>query len=396
MGLNIKQWGTQNPDVSGSMALDPTWGGGLRGSGMGAEVTQGQAAEKKVRRPPPHGRNRQNRAEILKFPSNLGTEPTQQNYMQFTFKEIAASSEGKGGTRGADPRNLVFKAAYGWPTVCLPIPSGLNTSYQQNWDVAQTAGRHAMLAEQGAQAIRAAGQWVARRGAGDRQDVASLAARIASDTNQATASLDEGESWGSRAGRFIGNTASELSGMALTSNIGELGDIARAGQYSAGLRMIDQAMLSYGGPGFRSFQYNFSFKPNSWQESVSVHYMVQAFKEFSAPNQRATKYTRVYDLPGVFKIQFYYGLREHRTIGRIGHCALTNIAVRYGGEKFTTFSEGHMPVQWDVTLDFKELELLNREAIKTENSHIDSSNWPNYEPHHPDANKDWQLATITT
>ena len=65
------------------------------------------------------------------------------------------------------------------------------------------------------------------------------------------------EVW-TKAGRFIGNTASELSGMALTSNLGELGDIARAGQYSAGLRMIDQAMLSYGGPGFRSFQYNFS------------------------------------------------------------------------------------------------------------------------------------------
>ena len=29
-----------------------------------------------------------------------------------------------------------------------------------------------------------------------------------------------------------------------------------------------------------------------------------------------------------------------------------------------------MPVQWDVTLDFKELELLNRDAIKAENNSI--------------------------
>ena len=232
---------------------------------------------------------------------------------------------------------------------------------------------------------------VARRGAGAPQDVGGLAGRIAANTGGATASLTEGETWGDRAGRFIGNTASELSGMALTSNIGELGDIARAGQYSAGLRMIDQAMLSYGGPGFRSFQYNFSFKPNSQRESMNVHYMVQAFKEFSAPNQRATKYTRVYDLPGVFKIQFYYGGKEHRTIGRIGHCALTNIAVRYGGEKFTTFDVSHMPVQWDVTLDFKEMELLNRESIRSENNNMDSSNWPNYEPHHQGAaDDDWR------
>ena len=39
---NIRQWGTQNPNVPGSMALDPTWAGGLRGAGLGAEMTQGE------------------------------------------------------------------------------------------------------------------------------------------------------------------------------------------------------------------------------------------------------------------------------------------------------------------------------------------------------------------
>jgi len=38
---SIKAWGTQNPNVPGSMALDPTWAGGLRGAGMGAETTMG-------------------------------------------------------------------------------------------------------------------------------------------------------------------------------------------------------------------------------------------------------------------------------------------------------------------------------------------------------------------
>jgi len=39
--LNIRQWGTQNPNMPGSMALDPTWAGGLRGAGTGAETTMG-------------------------------------------------------------------------------------------------------------------------------------------------------------------------------------------------------------------------------------------------------------------------------------------------------------------------------------------------------------------
>ena len=39
--LNIRQWGTQNPNMPGSMALDPTWAGGLRGAGLGAAMTLG-------------------------------------------------------------------------------------------------------------------------------------------------------------------------------------------------------------------------------------------------------------------------------------------------------------------------------------------------------------------
>jgi len=38
---NIRQWGTQSPNMPGSMALDPTWAGGLRGAGLGAEIFLG-------------------------------------------------------------------------------------------------------------------------------------------------------------------------------------------------------------------------------------------------------------------------------------------------------------------------------------------------------------------
>jgi len=41
--LPIRAWGGGNPNVPGQMALDPTWAGGLRGAGMGAEVTPGAA-----------------------------------------------------------------------------------------------------------------------------------------------------------------------------------------------------------------------------------------------------------------------------------------------------------------------------------------------------------------
>ena len=38
---------------------------------------------------------------------------------------------------------------------------------------------------------------------------------------------------------------------------------------------------------------------------------------------------------------FYYGGQEHPHIAKIGHCALTNLAITYGGGKFSTFAGTH-------------------------------------------------------
>ena len=169
-----------------------------------------------------------------------------------------------------------------------------------------------------------------------------------------------------------GGVASELGAMAAAK---PLEGIATASQYTSGMRAVKQTIQSYGGPSFRSFTYNFSLKPLNARESMVCHAITQLFKEFSAPNQRSTRYTRVYDLPGVFKIMFYYGGKEHPHIGKIGHCALTSIGITYGGDKFTTFDETHSPVQFDIALNFSEIELLNRENLETEL--VGGSNWPN-------------------
>ena len=75
-----------------------------------------------------------------------------------------------------------------------------------------------------------------------------------------------------------------------------------------------------------------------------------------------TQMTRLYELPAVFEISFYNGHRENTNLPKIGKCALTNVGVSYGGDKFTTFDgTGGAPVQADLTLQFKEMELLDRD-----------------------------------
>ena len=137
-----------------------------------------------------------------------------------------------------------------------------------------------------------------------------------------------------------------------------------AAQYTIGRRAVEQTMMSYSGPGFRSFQYNFSLRPTSSDESRTIEQIVRFFKIRSAPKQEATRFTRIYNIPEVFKIRYYYGDKEHDKMNRIGHCALTDMTVSYGGDKFTTFAGNHAPVQVDIALQFKEMELLNQQMVQ--------------------------------
>ena len=311
--------------------------------------------------------------QALVFPSNLGTDPTQQNWMMFWPKEIVNG--------GADSRTLTFGPAEGnYPSVALPIPTGLNETYQQSWSQATVEGSTAMLTDKGGSIIRAVSSALhdtpdAQTGEGTITGILGALTEGASFSGVGNAMMDafsavrRADWWNTAAG----GVASELGAMAAAK---PLEGIATASQYTSGMRAVKQTIQSYGGPSFRSFTYNFSLKPLNARESMVCHAITQLFKEFSAPNQRSTRYTRVYDLPGVFKIMFYYGGQEHPHIGKIGHCALTNIGITYGGDKFTTFDETHSPVQFDIALSFSELELLNRSSMQTEK--YGGSSWPNY------------------
>ena len=84
------------------------------------------------------------------------------------------------------------------------------------------------------------------------------------------------------------------------------------------------------------------------------------------PAQSDMQFTRVYNLPDCFKVQFFTANEESPWIAKVGHCACTNVSVTYGGDKFTTFAGTHAPTQIDLSLSFKELELLNRQAVANE------------------------------
>ena len=84
-----------------------------------------------------------------------------------------------------------------------------------------------------------------------------------------------------------------------------LGAVVEAAQFNIGKRALQQTMTSYGGPGFRAFDWAFSMKPLSAVESAAADAIVNFFKVRSMPNQTDMVHTRVYNLPDVFKVQLF-------------------------------------------------------------------------------------------
>tara|TARA_R110000822_G_C14931228_1_gene452560 strand:- start:268 stop:522 length:255 start_codon:yes stop_codon:yes gene_type:complete len=67
--------------------------------------------------------------------------------------------------------------------------------------------------------------------------------------------------------------------------------------------------------------------------------------------------------PSEFEIKYYFKNQENIYFDRISTCVLEDMSVEYGGDIFATFANGN-PVEVNMSLKFKELELMTKERIK--------------------------------
>ena len=264
------------------------------------------------------------------FPAHLGMgEGDLLNWMKFQAFEISG---------GFTDTKMVQFSNTGLGFAALPIPAGVQASYDQSWNQTEV-GQFKQLAVRGVETL-AGGRNIANflRGAGfEGGSSESMAARGAQ--------------------QFGGMSFGQEGTAAVLQSTG----VAETMQFTMGMRALDQVMMSYGGPAFRSFNFSFALKPLNQEHSIVLDDILQFFKIAAAPFKLQTQMTRLYDLPNVFKISFHNGNDENTWLPKIGHCALTNVGVTYGGDKFTTFDKTRgMPVQTDLTLQFKEMELIDR------------------------------------
>ena len=220
-------------------------------------------------------------------------------------------------------------------TVWLPMPQGGHqTSYQQGWS----------------------------EGGGIKGGLSSFLSKIMSSTKESQGhyGLQAGERPGLDTGGGAGGSIKQAVGT--TDWAGVMGEGLKTLSGEGGLtgRVLAQSFMSYSGPGYRSHSFAFSLKPESKNDSTEIENIVKFFKENSAPEQfKVSKLARIYKVPNIFEITFHPNAGLHK----IKASALESVEVKYGGEKYNIFKDDQMPVQVDISLSFKELEILNKEDV---------------------------------
>jgi len=117
--------------------------------------------------------------------------------------------------------------------------------------------------------------------------------------------------------------------------------------------------------GFRRFRFDYTFLPKSQAEYDEVAKIIYLFKKYMHPVilDESSKFLLRY--PAEFTIGHFYKGMENNNLFKMSNCALTNMAVKYGGDDFVSVrgTQG-IPSEIVVSLDFVELELLTRDRIE--------------------------------
>jgi hypothetical protein len=114
---------------------------------------------------------------------------------------------------------------------------------------------------------------------------------------------------------------------------------------------------------YRKFNFRYKFMPRTLDESKRVLDIITTFKQHMHPELASNGYFYVY--PSEFEIMYCYGQQQNTYFNKIAQCALTDMSVEYGGEQFSSFNNG-APTEINLTLSFRELELVTKNSILEE------------------------------
>lgn len=163
----------------------------------------------------------------------------------------------------------------------------------------------------------------------------------------------------------------EALALSLAQNLkvpGSLGGatIADLAGFAAGAKLNPYREALFESIDYRTFSFKYRFFPKSLNETNNVRNIINIFKEHMHPELARGGFFYLY--PSTFDIVYYYTdntgvARENTYVHKIAPCVLTDMAVEYGGDTFSTFDNG-APTQINLTLTFRETDLLTKKEMR--------------------------------
>ena len=135
-------------------------------------------------------------------------------------------------------------------------------------------------------------------------------------------------------------------------------------QRKTGLATQPMAEMTFTGIDFRTFSYSFTMTPRSREEAREVKRILDTFTFHMLPEKLGEGAPLAFRVPSEFTIRYMYRGGANNYLNHLTFCALTNMKIDYGGgERYQTFrpdETGAPPIQTKVSLDFQELELVDK------------------------------------
>ena len=178
-------------------------------------------------------------------------------------------------------------------------------------------------------------------------------AMSAIDAVQSDASFNE------LAKSFVSQTGAVVEDMATTALDAVATGTKAARDISLGRVRNNRSEMLFEGIDRRSFAFTFKMLPTSAEEANAIEEIVTAFRFHAMPEVVGSDPTgRTMIMPSTFDIEYHPNTHLHK----ISTAVLESVDIQYGGERPQFFTDDH-PVETQLTLNFKEMEIITKQRI---------------------------------
>ena len=131
-------------------------------------------------------------------------------------------------------------------------------------------------------------------------------------------------------------------------------------EISKGKITNNRTEMQFEGVQRRDFSFSFKMLPTSPEEAQTIQDIVTLFRFHSMPEIEVTSESdgRTMIPPSTFDIEYFPNKHLHK----ISTSILTSVDVKFGGER-TQFFHDDQPVETELNLSFKELEIITKRRI---------------------------------